>query len=219
MQALTPFPNGLVYSADERGLTTTNTYDALNRLTCTVYPDGTYLSNIYTKLDLSASRDRLGNWTYFGYDALRRQTALTNALGQVTLTTYCGCGSPATISNALGVTTYIYDNAGRLTQKIDRTQPPGKTRVLGPAGRCTGTVPSGRRTKAASSVMLVPFASLSVHSRLIQGPSDLSYRLFAPIHSPSCPFFVTARLTPVTWKGSVPEFGIYLHGPLADPLP
>ena len=116
----TYYANGLVYShTDERNLTTVNTWDNFGHLLTTTWPDGTYISNVYTWLDLAASRDRLGNWTYYGYDALRRQTAVTNALNQVTLTTYCGCGSPETITTAAGVTTMFYDNAGRLTARLD----------------------------------------------------------------------------------------------------
>ena len=36
--------------------------DALNRLISVSYPDGTYESNRYDKLDLFGRKDRLGNW-------------------------------------------------------------------------------------------------------------------------------------------------------------
>ena len=68
------YTNNLVLThTDPRGLTTTNTWDNLNRLTSTIFPDGTYISNQYTALDLSGIRDRLGNWTFYGYDNLRRK--------------------------------------------------------------------------------------------------------------------------------------------------
>ena len=42
------YTNGLVYThTDERGLTTTNTWDALQRLTQVAYPDGTSISYTY----------------------------------------------------------------------------------------------------------------------------------------------------------------------------
>jgi YD repeat-containing protein len=55
------YTNGLVYShTDERGLVVTNVYDALNRLIKRIYPDGTYVSNRYDKLDLVETIDRMG---------------------------------------------------------------------------------------------------------------------------------------------------------------
>ena len=44
---------------DDRGLTVNNTWDGLNRLTGTAFPDGTSISNIYNRLDLVAAKDRL----------------------------------------------------------------------------------------------------------------------------------------------------------------
>jgi len=114
------YTNGLVFShINERGLATTNRWDALNRLISVTYPDGTYTSNRYDKLDLFATRDRLGNWTYFAYDASRRRTAITNALGYVTTFAYCNCGSLDSISDALAnVTHFYYDGAGRRTATV-----------------------------------------------------------------------------------------------------
>src|SRR6266542_2292981 len=60
----TYYANGLIYShTDERGLTVTNYWDNLQRLTGMAYPDGTTTSTIYTALDLTAAKDRLGYWT------------------------------------------------------------------------------------------------------------------------------------------------------------
>jgi RHS repeat-associated protein len=109
------YTNGLVFShIDERGLAKTNYYDALQRLIATRFPDGTYLSNVYTRLDLTATRDRLGDWTYFGYDSVQQQTSVTNARGHVTTYNYCNCGALDSVSDALNNTTYFYyDRAGR----------------------------------------------------------------------------------------------------------
>jgi YD repeat-containing protein len=71
------------------GLITTNTWDNLQRLTSKKFPDGTFASNQYTLLDRTATRDRLGNWSRFGYDQLRHRVAATNALGAYTIYTYC----------------------------------------------------------------------------------------------------------------------------------
>ena len=114
------YANDLIFNhTDARGLETTNTWDNLNRLTGTVFPDGSSVSNIYTKLDLTATKDRLGHWTYFGYDNLRRNTAVTNALQNVTLYNYCTCGAlESVLDAATNLTQFFYDNQGNLTNTI-----------------------------------------------------------------------------------------------------
>ena len=93
-----------------------NTWDGLNRLTGTVFPDGTTLSNIYAKLDLVAHKDRLAHWTYAGYDGLDHLIYITNALNNGTTLTWCGCGSLIGIMDPLGNPISLnYDNQGRLT--------------------------------------------------------------------------------------------------------
>ena len=102
---------------DERGLTVNNSWDGLHRLKQVLYPDGTITSNRYDLvsgtpypyssggtaiLDLTATKDRLGHWTYFAYDAIRRRIFDTNANGVVTAYGYCDCGSISSITNALG---------------------------------------------------------------------------------------------------------------------
>ena len=98
---------------DERGLTITNYWDGLNRLTGRKYPDGTTTSNLYTIdsaypsssggltiLDVTATKDRLGFWTYIGYDSLQRKIAVTNANNVITRYGYCDCGAVSFITNA-----------------------------------------------------------------------------------------------------------------------
>src|SRR5439155_8109243 len=106
--------NGLVYThTDERGLTTTNTWDALQRLTGATDSRGS-ISNRYTFLDLTATKDRLGNWTYFAYNSIRLLTAVTNALTKVTQISYCDCGQLQSITDPLGnQTTLTFDLNGR----------------------------------------------------------------------------------------------------------
>jgi RHS repeat-associated protein len=127
--------NGMVRAhTDARGLTVTNFWDGLNRLTGRRYPDGTATTNLYSRataypngtgglgiLDVTAAKDRLGRWTSFDYDPLRRITAKTNANGVVTRYGYCDCGSSASyITNAWGtpaqqVTIFTFDNQGNRT--------------------------------------------------------------------------------------------------------
>ena len=110
------YTNGLVYVwQTERGLRVTNTWDKLQRLVSRADVDGV-ISNVYTRLDLTAARDKLGKWTYFGYDPLRHLVAITNANQEVTLASYCSCGSLEWTRDPLNNYTYYnYDLAGRLT--------------------------------------------------------------------------------------------------------
>lgn len=120
---------------DERRLTTTFFWDGLHRLTGTLDPRGT-TTNFYHRLDnnpypnstgdtnildLTATKDRLGHWTYFDFDPLRRKIAKTNATGAVTRWGYCDCGSVSSVTNAWHtpveqVTTFDHDLQGNLTQ-------------------------------------------------------------------------------------------------------
>jgi RHS repeat-associated protein len=118
------YTNNLVYThTDERGLTTTNTWDALNRLRQVVYPDGTFVTNSYYRLDLVRVKDRMGFSTSYGYDSLRRLITETNAVGNYTLYNYCSCGALESIRDAAGNFTYFtYDNAG---DRLSTTYPDG----------------------------------------------------------------------------------------------
>ena len=61
--------------------------------------------------------DRLGFTKSYAYDAVRRRTAETNALGRATLYNYCTCGALESIQDAAGnYTSFTYDNAGRRIQ-------------------------------------------------------------------------------------------------------
>jgi RHS repeat-associated protein len=97
----------------------TNSWDGLNRLTGTAFQDGTTTSNTYQWLDLSGFKDRLGNWTRYGYDSLEHLTSITNALTNVTTLTWCGCGSLTTIIDPLlNTNSFNYNNQGLLTNVL-----------------------------------------------------------------------------------------------------
>lgn len=114
------YSNDLVLThTDQRGLSTTNTWDNLNRLTRTAFPDGTFIINIYNKLDLVQTMDRMGFTNSFGFDSMRRKIAETNALGNAMIYSYCTCGSLESIVDAAGNTnSFNYDNQGNLTYTL-----------------------------------------------------------------------------------------------------
>lgn len=115
------YTDGLVFShTDERGLTTTRYWDQLERLTGVAYPDGTTTSNIYTALDITATKDRIGAWSFTAYNSVRLKVAETNVNGVVTRYGYCECGALSDLTNAWNtavqqVTTYDYDLQGNRT--------------------------------------------------------------------------------------------------------
>jgi len=115
------YANDLVQSqTDERGLIITNFWDNLQRLTGMAYPDGSTVSNIYTALDQTAAKDRLGYWSYSGFNPLRQMVAATNANGVITRYGYCDCGTLFAVTNGWNtpvqqVTTFAYDYQGNRT--------------------------------------------------------------------------------------------------------
>jgi RHS repeat-associated protein len=117
----TYYANGLLFShTDERSLTSTNYWDDLQRLLGEKYPDGSTVSNVYTKLDLIATKDRLNRWNYAGFNEIRQKTAETNANGVVTRYGYCDCGALLFVTNAWNTavetfTSFGYDYQGNRT--------------------------------------------------------------------------------------------------------
>ncbi len=135
------YSNNLILSqTNELGLATSYTWDNLQRLTSTTFPDTTCISNIYVKLDMAKTTDRLGYSTGYGYDALRRLIAVTNALTNVTQYHYCSCGALESMQDALcNYTRYYYDIAGRLTN-IAYPDGSSMTKYYNPLNQITNTV-------------------------------------------------------------------------------
>ncbi|MGH8094998.1 MAG: RHS repeat-associated core domain-containing protein [Chthoniobacterales bacterium] len=115
-----------VTDADSYAVTTD--YDNLDRPTQITYPDGTSQQFQYaqdfgngplTILDLSASKDRVGRWTYRHYTANRQMDSMTDPLGQTTSYAWCTCGALIGITDPNGnVTTFNRDLQSRLTSKV-----------------------------------------------------------------------------------------------------
>jgi RHS repeat-associated protein len=127
---------------DVSGYTVTFDYDALDRLTRTTHPDGTFEESAYKYLDLAAVQDRAGRRTLLEYDAVRQLAKQTDPLGRVTLFQWCSCGNIKSLTDPMGRTTlwrkdvqdrlvskeygdgsqvtYVYENTtSRLRQVID----------------------------------------------------------------------------------------------------
>lgn len=114
------YDNGMPSTfTDARGLTSYFTWDRLQRLTSVRFPDLTTYSNIYARLDLIATHDRLTNWTRYAYDLMGRVTTITNALTNITKLTWCSCSALLKVEQPAKTNTYIYDNQGRLTVMTD----------------------------------------------------------------------------------------------------
>ncbi|HWW03186.1 MAG TPA: RHS repeat-associated core domain-containing protein [Candidatus Acidoferrum sp.] len=111
------YSQGLVSThTDTRGVTTTSTWDNLQRLTGIAFPDGTSKLFVYSKLDLAQAVDRMHFTNSYAYNTVRQMTSRTDALGRVTGYGYCECGALSYVTNALlQVTHYVYDNQGNLT--------------------------------------------------------------------------------------------------------
>ncbi len=113
---------------DPDGYTVTTDYDNLDRKTLVTYPDSTYEEFHYTQdfrygettiLDLTASRDRLGRWTYRHYNENRQMDSITDPENRTTLYGWCTCGSLESITDPnWNVTTFNRDIQSRVYQKV-----------------------------------------------------------------------------------------------------
>ncbi len=146
----TDYTNGLprAISATGTGLPTllvTNTWDGLNRLTGRRFTDGTTISNIYDRMHLGAAKDRLGYWTYYGYDGLEHVTSVTNALSKVTTLGWCDCGALTSITDALTNTTAIFYNNQELLTNVVFADGSSLTNFYDSIGRVTSNVDGTNR--------------------------------------------------------------------------
>jgi RHS repeat-associated protein len=118
---------------DARGNTNLTWRDGLHRIVGVVYGDGTTISNRYSLTSNSfsnssggnmllrpvQSKDRMGNWTTFGYNSLGQVVSNLISIDGVDVSTrwtYCVCGALETCQDAEGEqVSYSYDRAGRRT--------------------------------------------------------------------------------------------------------
>ena len=99
------------------GLQLNYSWDKLSRLTMAAFPDGTTISNVYTRLDLTDRKDRLNHWTHAAYDLMQQPYSSTDANGNITLYSHCFCGALESITDPLGSsTTFTRDYNGNVTQ-------------------------------------------------------------------------------------------------------
>ncbi len=106
-------------ATDVDGYTLTFDYDGLERLTRVTYPDTTYESITYNRLDPELFRDRAGRETRLSYDSLRQLAAVQDPLGRVTRYNWCGCGGLDSVIDPLGrMTSWVRDLQGRVKAKV-----------------------------------------------------------------------------------------------------
>jgi RHS repeat-associated protein len=110
--------NGRVTTRTQWGYRLTYSYDDLNRLTRTTFPDATYEEITYDKLDKVSFRDRLGRTTQYAWDANRHLISETDPLNRSTLYEWCTCGQMVKLTDPKGnATQWHHDLQGRVTQK------------------------------------------------------------------------------------------------------
>lgn len=104
---------------DSSGYTVTVDYDLMDRPTRITYPNATYDEFTYNRLDMATYRDRLGRITTLEYDNLRRLSKWTDPLNRSTYLQWCACGSPESLTDAMGRTTsWVNDLQGRTVAKV-----------------------------------------------------------------------------------------------------
>lgn len=111
---------------DSDAYTVTIDYDNLDRKTKVTYPDGTFEQFQYTDnvtgamtLDLTATRDRRGLWTYRHYNANRQMDSIRDPANRTTNFGWCTCGALESITDPKGQTTTFHrDLQGRVYQKV-----------------------------------------------------------------------------------------------------
>jgi YD repeat-containing protein len=99
--------------------TLTYDYDNLDRRTKVTYPDGTTDSTIFDRLDVGATVDRKGQWTYMTYNPIRQLVEVRDSQGRVTRLDWCGCGNLEGLTDPMGrIINWVRDTQGRVVAKV-----------------------------------------------------------------------------------------------------
>jgi RHS repeat-associated protein len=124
----------------------TNTWDGLNRLVNTAFTNGISISNVYTILDLSGQKDRLNNWTWFGFDGLEHLIYAADPRGNTNYFSWCGCGALEGITDPLSNSTSFFYNNQQLLTNILYADGSWITRSFDNVGRLTASADGAGRT-------------------------------------------------------------------------
>jgi RHS repeat-associated protein len=110
---------GRLYTVtDSEGYTLAYNYDNADRITQTLYPDGTTEQVVYDKLDAIMHKDRIGRWTQSAYTSMDQIAYEIDPLGRKTQYAWCACGSLSALTDPAGNTTsWEHDLEGRVIQK------------------------------------------------------------------------------------------------------
>ena len=109
-------------TTDANGVTVTSTFDNLDRPLTRTYPDAGveqfgYTANVAA---MTSYTNQLNLASRYGYDPLGRKTAETNANLEVTQFSYGPASDTLTLTDGKNqTTTWIYDQFGRATNKLD----------------------------------------------------------------------------------------------------
>lgn len=106
-------------SKDAEAYLLTFDYDNLDRTTLVTHPDATTDQNVYERLDLSASKNRAGEWRRFWHNGLRQLGFEQDARGRVTSYEWCRCGDLRKLTDPRAqVTWWKRDAQGRVYEKV-----------------------------------------------------------------------------------------------------
>jgi RHS repeat-associated protein len=192
------------FETDPLGRVTTFTYDGVNRMTGTTYPDGTTKSWTYdyrgNKLTETDQLGRVTKWVYdlagqltsmtaaFGtaeagttsytYDLAGRKLTETDPRGNVTLFGYDAAGRMTSVRDgALNVTTYGYDAKGQRTSMVDAKSRTTSYTYDSRGRQLVTTLPGGATTSKAYDGLGLVISSTDEEGRVTQYGYDAASQL------------------------------------------